>query len=238
MLAGALAIAGRLTSELGDPGRARSLHERALALAREIGDDRGAAWALHGLGDIAYQQGGLARARELFEESLALFLKLGDLGPAGGRLSYLAGVAMEQGDADGRARLLGASAPGVVGGRRSQWGQRGNARARRPRAGCPATASTRSAITSRPWTSRARDGRPRAHRQLPGGHRRGAGRPWTGRGGDELWAAAQRLDAEREALIRPTERARYERWLGELPAAGGELSTGEALALALELARA
>ena len=54
----------------------------------------------------------------------------------------------------------------------------------------------------------------------------------------QLWAAAQRLDAEREALIHPAERARYERWLGELPAASGELSTGEALALALELARA
>ena len=36
--------------------RARPLHERALALAREAGDDRRAAWALHGLGDVARER--------------------------------------------------------------------------------------------------------------------------------------------------------------------------------------
>ena len=237
VLAGALAIAGRLTSELGDPGRARSLHERALALAREIGDDRGAAWALHGLGDIAYQQGGLARARELFEESLALFLKLGDLGPAGGRLSYLASVAMEQGDADA-ARAYWERA-------RQLWSEAGDRNG--------VTAATHG------LGDLALDARDGEHalgyyvealdmagadddREVIANCLAGIAAVLAGRGqaaeAATLWAAAQRLDAEDEALIRPTERARYERWLGELPAAGAELPRDEALALALELARA
>jgi hypothetical protein len=63
----------------------------------------------------------------------------------------------------------------------------------------------------------------------------------AGRGDNEdaarLWGAAQRLDAEHEALIPPIERARYDRYLARLDAAEAELAVDDAVARALELAR-
>ena len=85
-------------ARLGDLERARPLHQRALALAREAGDERRAAWALHGLGDMALEQGELGPGHELLEESLALFVAWVSSARPAGRLSYLAAVAAEQGD--------------------------------------------------------------------------------------------------------------------------------------------
>jgi predicted ATPase/DNA-binding transcriptional LysR family regulator len=231
VLSGALAIAGRLTGELGDPAAARPLHERALALSREAGDDRTAAWALHGLGDIALREGELGRARALLEESLALFLELGELGPAGGRLSYLAEVAMDQGDLDA-ARVYWERA-------REQWaaaGDRNGVNAATHGLGDLALDAGDRQLALAHYAE-ALDG---AHADpeivancfagiaaaLADGERRGTAA--------RLWAIAQRLDAEHEALIPSSGRARYERWVGDLPLVDDDLSVEQAIALALD----
>jgi predicted ATPase/DNA-binding transcriptional LysR family regulator len=229
--AGALATAGRLVSELGDPAGAEPFHEQALALARDAGDDRRAAWALHGLGDVAYGRGDLVRARELFEESLALFLALGDLGPAGGRLSYLAGVAMDAGDLDG-ARVYWERA-------REIWGAAGD------RNGVSAATHGLGDLAleagdgerALAWYAEALElGESASDHEIVANCLAGIAAVLAGRARGEdaarLWAAALRLDAEHEALISATERARYERFLGSLPAVDGELGVEEALSLA------
>jgi tetratricopeptide (TPR) repeat protein len=60
----------------------------------------------------------------------------------------------------------------------------------------------------------------------------------TGAEAARLWAAAQHLDAEHEALIAASERARCEPRLDSLPAPDRELSLEDAVSLALEVARA
>jgi predicted ATPase/DNA-binding transcriptional LysR family regulator len=235
VLAGALATAGRLTSELGEPERARPLHEQALGLARETGDHRAAAWALHGLGDVAYESGELARARELFEESLALFLELGELGPAGGRLSYLAEVAMRQGDVDG-ARAYWERA-------RQQWaaaGDRSGVRAATHGLGDLALDAGDHASALAHYAEAlddAGDEYETVANCLAGIAAALAARERCEEAA-QLWDVAQRLEAEHEALISPSGRARYERWLGSLPAAASELSVEQAVAAALDLAGA
>ena len=223
----------------GRPGGREPLHERALALAREAGDDRRAAWALHGLGDVAYGRGELARARELFEESLALFLELGELGP----------------------RRRTAELP-----RERRHGRRGHRRRSRPTGSAarehvgarPATAAACAAATHGlgDLALEAGDGeRALAHyaealevadlawrttritANCLAGHR-GRGRAAGGTAGEaaRLWAAAQRLDAEhRGPASGASERARYERFLGSLPAVDGELGVEDALSLARAL---
>jgi predicted ATPase/DNA-binding transcriptional LysR family regulator len=96
--AGALGVAARLSVELGDPARAKVWYRQSLKLARRAGDDVRTAWALHGLGHVAWVEGKLVEARRRIEESLELFLSLGEDAPAGGRLTYLATVARAQGD--------------------------------------------------------------------------------------------------------------------------------------------
>jgi len=235
--AGALALAGRLSGELGDIERAGPLHERALAVAREAGDDRRAAWALHGLGDVARERGELERARELFEESLALFLALGELGPAAGRLSYLATVATEQGDLDAARGYWEAS--------REQFAAAGD------RSGV--ASSVHGLGDAALWAGDSEgalihyaealetavdlEDRALATHSLAGlaGALAMAGR------GDEaarLWGAAQRAEAELEVGIGRAERARYAQAVGEpdpdAVAAGRELTATEALELARE----
>jgi predicted ATPase/DNA-binding transcriptional LysR family regulator len=89
----ALAVAGRLASELGEVERARHLYEASLPLARAVGDRTTEAWVLHGLGYVSAREGDRATARELLEQSHASFLELGQHAPAAGRLTYLAYVA-------------------------------------------------------------------------------------------------------------------------------------------------
>jgi tetratricopeptide (TPR) repeat protein len=226
-----------LTSELGDPAGAEPFHERALALAREAGDDRRAGWALHGLGDVAYRRGDLARARELFEESLALFLQLGDLGPAGGRLSYLAGVAMDGGDLDG-ARVYWERAREIW----SQAGDRNGVCAATHGLGDLALESGDDERALAYYAEALELADPESDPEIVANCLAAIAAVLAGRGtGAEaarLWAAAQRLDAEHEALIAAAERARYEPRLDSLPAPDRELSLEDAVALALEVARA
>jgi len=234
VLAGALALAGRLSGELGDLDRARPLHERALALAREAGDDRRAAWALHGLGDVARQQGELNLARELLEESLALFVALGELGPAGGRLSYLATVATEQGDMVAARSYWEAS--------RDQYAAAGD------RAGVAGsihglgdialrTGDADGALTHYVEALEAavdRDDRTLAAYCLAG---LAAVLAMTMRGDEaaRLWGAAQRAEGEVEVGIGRVERARYEEIVGkpdpDAVEAGRRLTATEALEL-------
>jgi predicted ATPase/DNA-binding transcriptional LysR family regulator len=234
VLAGALALAGRLSGELGDLDRARPLHERALALAREAGDERRAAWALHGLGDVAREQGELDLARELLEESLALFVALGELGPAAGRLSYLATVATEQGDMEAARGYWEASRDryaaagdraGVAGsvhglGDVALW------------AGDPDGALTYYVEALEAAVDM--DDRTLAAHCLAGL----AAVLAMGTRDDEaarLWGAAQRAESELDVGIGRVERARYERVVGEpdpdAVAAGRRLTAIEALEL-------
>jgi predicted ATPase/DNA-binding SARP family transcriptional activator len=66
---------GRTTSDLKE---ARRLSEQSLALYRALGDQRGRAKALQGLGNIAWRQGLLEEAQHLVRESIADFQEIGD----------------------------------------------------------------------------------------------------------------------------------------------------------------
>ena len=225
--------AGCRASSAISTGR-RPLHERALALAREAGDDRRAAWALHGLGDVAREQGELNLARELLEESLALFVALGELGPAAGRLSYLATVATEQGDMVAARSYWEAS--------RDQYAAAGD------RAASPARSTAWATSRCGPATPTARsthyvealeaaidlDDRTLAAYCLAG---LAAVLAMSMRGDEaaRLWGAAQRAESEVEIGIGRVERARYEEVVGEpdpdAVEAGRRLTATEALEL-------
>jgi len=69
---------GLLAWRQGDYGRAMALYEKSLALARELGDQKGVAMALHGRGLVTTWQGDFDAATALFEESLEVSRKLGD----------------------------------------------------------------------------------------------------------------------------------------------------------------
>ena len=101
----ALNGAGALATSQGDYAMARALHERSLALRRELGDTRGIAASLNNLGLVAREQGDYGAARALFEESLALKRELGDKLAIANSLSNLGLVAFDQGDY-GAARAL------------------------------------------------------------------------------------------------------------------------------------
>jgi tetratricopeptide (TPR) repeat protein len=94
----ALNGAGNLASSQGDHARAVALHEKALALWRELGNRQGIAGSLNSLGNVAYQQGDYMQAAALYEESLALKRELGDKWSIAAALNNLGAVASEQGD--------------------------------------------------------------------------------------------------------------------------------------------
>jgi predicted ATPase/DNA-binding transcriptional LysR family regulator len=241
VLAGALAVAGRTAIELGDVARASPWQEQALVLARQEGDEPSEAWALHGLGRAAMLEGDLARARELFEESLALFRKLGELGPAGGRLTYLASVATEQGDLAAAERYwhearesfsAAGDSMGVTGAVHGQGdvaleqGEPGRALA--------LYAEALDLVQDLEW--------PRELAYCLAGIAAAATREDGGRAAAQLWGAALRLSGEVDVGIMSEDQVRYERILGELEAAevaaGGELTTAEAVQLARSVAGA
>jgi tetratricopeptide (TPR) repeat protein len=244
--AGALTLAGRLAGAVirragdgktGDTHRARRWHEQALTLARAAGDDRRAAWALHGLGDVALHDGDLEAAQERFEESLALFISLGDLGPAGGRLSYLATVATARGNLDAardywercRASYEAAGDALGVAGAIHGLGDHALATGELDRALAHYAEALERAVEL--------DADFDCTYCLAG---IAAGLAAQGRRDDaaRMWGAVERLDAALDVGITPDDRAGYERRLGSLDpgavAAGRELS----LADAIELARA
>ena len=102
----ALNAAASLALDQGESAQASRLLHESLALVRESGDERGAAWARYGLATVARNQGDFAGARAGFEEVVALFRGLGDPGGTGAALTNLASVAMYQGDYGWAAALV------------------------------------------------------------------------------------------------------------------------------------
>ncbi len=94
----ALNGAGLLARYQGDYTAAQMQFEEALALFRELGDQRGIAAALNNLGIAAYYQSDYRTARRLFEESLALRRETGDKQGIASSLSSLGAAAQAQGD--------------------------------------------------------------------------------------------------------------------------------------------
>jgi len=74
----ALYADGLLVGRQGDYGRAMALHGESLALARELGDQKGIAQALLGRGLATMWQGDFDATTALFEESLELSRELED----------------------------------------------------------------------------------------------------------------------------------------------------------------
>jgi tetratricopeptide (TPR) repeat protein len=105
----ALKALGNLATAQGDYPEARSLHEEALALYRELGDQRGVAACLDNLGNVAGDQGDYLGARSLHDEALALIRGLGDQRQCASCLERLARLAAAQGRHRRGARLLGAA---------------------------------------------------------------------------------------------------------------------------------
>jgi non-specific serine/threonine protein kinase len=92
--------AGLLARLNGDLNRALTLHEEALALRRQIGDELGVASELSHLAIVMSEQGDRVRARALFEESLARSRALGDRVRVAGALQNLGITARLQGQLD------------------------------------------------------------------------------------------------------------------------------------------
>jgi predicted ATPase/class 3 adenylate cyclase len=105
VLATALNGAGVLADCQGDQATATALHERSLALSRELGDLAGIAWSLNNLGVVAINQGDLPRARTLLEENLAVAERLGDDASIATALMDLGQVAFHEHDLDQASAL-------------------------------------------------------------------------------------------------------------------------------------
>jgi DNA-binding transcriptional LysR family regulator/predicted ATPase len=236
--AGALGVAARLTVELGEPARAGVWYRQSLELARGARDDLRTAWALHGLGHVAWSEGKLAEARRRFEESLELFVSLGEDAPAGGRLTYLASVARAQGDLTAasayfeRARQHFASAGDISGVAAAIHGLGDVAleEGEPERAlACYGEALEQGSMVATPWDlAYLLAGTAAACAAL--GRRVEAA---------QLWGAVERLDAELDVKL---DRTLYAEVLGDLDARqtaiGAELDPQEAVALARGLNRA
>lgn len=91
----------------GDPeGTGRARQEEALARARAVGDDWGAAQVLNTLGDLDRRQGKDADADGHYREALALLRRQGMTGTVPSILHNLAAVALRQGEARQALRLF------------------------------------------------------------------------------------------------------------------------------------
>jgi tetratricopeptide (TPR) repeat protein len=94
----AVFAAGVLASEQGEFGVADALMMESLVIARQLGDQQGAAVSLNARAVHARDLGNLALAHSLFQESLALWRELGDLKAMARALSNLASVLKMQGE--------------------------------------------------------------------------------------------------------------------------------------------
>ena len=106
VLARAMYWAGVLLDDARRPDDARARLESALALQRELGDERAVARTLNSLGVVARSQGRLERATELLEDSLERKRQAGDESGIAVTLSNLGIVASDRGDLDRAAALL------------------------------------------------------------------------------------------------------------------------------------
>ena len=233
--AGAFVLAGRSAIEAGEPQRARPWLETGLALARESGDERRTAWALHGLGHALAEAGDSVRAQSLLQESMELFLRLGEHAPAGGRMTFLAYYAFRDGDLERAQALLErateqyrlAGDEAGVGGCTHGLGDLELARG-----------DLEAAVT------RFREAQPllvRSGSSFDLAYTVGAVAAVAGQAGEQdvagrLWGAFERLEEESERVLEPEVRALYERSAGVVDAvdveAGRALSEDDAVLLA------
>ena len=94
----ALNVAAIVAHRQGEPELAKAYLEEALALYRDLDDERGVARMLSNLGGVAALEGDLERATALFEETLPLFRNAGDDRALMITLSNLASMADMGGD--------------------------------------------------------------------------------------------------------------------------------------------
>ena len=94
-----------LATKTGDLEGALRYSEEALALHRSLGDKRGEAGALWGLGYVFLEQGDLDRAEERVGEAVRLYREVGETGYIGWAIRTLAFTYLTGGDL-GRARPL------------------------------------------------------------------------------------------------------------------------------------
>jgi predicted ATPase/DNA-binding SARP family transcriptional activator len=102
----ALNAAAIFVHRQGEHGLAKGFLEEALALYRELGDDREVARMLSNLGSVALLEGNNERATALYEETIPLFRNAGDDRGLMITLSNLASIANASGD-HVRGRTLG-----------------------------------------------------------------------------------------------------------------------------------
>jgi predicted ATPase/DNA-binding SARP family transcriptional activator len=102
----ALNTAAIFVHRQGEHGLAKGFLEEALALYRELGDDREIARMLSNLGSVALLEGNSERATALYEETIPLFRDAGDDRGLMITLSNLASIANAGGD-HVRGRTLG-----------------------------------------------------------------------------------------------------------------------------------
>jgi predicted ATPase/Tfp pilus assembly protein PilF len=96
--AAALNGAGLLAEDQGDNQAARSMFEEALALWKELGNERRVAGALNNIGIVAWVQGDYATAHSLYEEALLINRKLGNRRWEATNLANLGLLAEARGD--------------------------------------------------------------------------------------------------------------------------------------------
>jgi predicted ATPase/DNA-binding XRE family transcriptional regulator len=101
----ALCAAGALAIEQHGTERALALLRQALVLARQAGDARCSAAALHQLGRVERDRGEYGPAEQVLDESLAIYRELDDRHGVCAALTDRAGVARYQGDFERAAAL-------------------------------------------------------------------------------------------------------------------------------------
>jgi predicted ATPase/class 3 adenylate cyclase len=91
---------------VGDEASAAAGTAKALELYRALGDKRGEALALEGMGDIAWSSGDVKRAEELHSASLALYESLGEPGGIILALRHVGQSAQELGESNRAVALF------------------------------------------------------------------------------------------------------------------------------------
>ena len=104
--ANALSAAGHLARQNAAYDRALTLHQEALALRRQLGDDAGVASELNNLGVVTSERGDRTLAFALFEQSLAVSRQIDDYRRAAGALANLGITARLQNKLDDAAGFL------------------------------------------------------------------------------------------------------------------------------------
>jgi non-specific serine/threonine protein kinase len=103
--------AGALAEWQGDYAGARARLEASLALRRELGEERHAAWALLHLGRVALLQGEFDRAVTIYHETVATFRQMAYLPGIANGLLYLGMALLYQGQPAQAENLLAESLP-------------------------------------------------------------------------------------------------------------------------------